>query len=57
MKAELYKLKKSSIHNVQTVMHLRVNTIPHKSTFSQANAAAICQYQMNGMLVNEALLF
>lgn len=42
MKAELYKLKKSSIHNVQTVMHLRVNTIPHKSTISQANAAAIC---------------
>lgn len=24
MKAELYKLKKSSIHNVQTVMHLRI---------------------------------
>lgn len=22
------------------VMHVRVNTIPHKSTFSQANAAA-----------------
>lgn len=45
-KVELYKLKEqSSIHNVQTVMHLKVNTIPHKSTFSQTNAAGtnICQ--------------
>lgn len=37
--------------------HAFKNTIPHKSTFLQANAVAICQYQMNGMLVKEALLF
>lgn len=54
MKADIYKLKTLSfIHNVQTAVHLKVNTMLLKLT--QENVVAEFIKQMNGILGNSAL--